>query len=57
MTNGCQATVIAPTAMEADGLASWMCVVGIDGASEVLKDRNGVRAVVAQGDRIWKSEP
>ena len=57
VTNGCQATVIAPTAMEADGLASWMCVVGIDGASEVLKDRNGVRAVVAQGDRIWKSEP
>ena len=56
VTNQCQATVIASTAMEADGLASWICVVGIDGASEVLKKRVRAHAVVAQGDRVWKSE-
>jgi len=56
VTNRCQATVIAPTAMEADGLASWICVVGVEGAPEVVKNRKGIRAVVAQDGRIWKSE-
>ncbi len=55
VTNRCQATVIASTAMLADGVASWLCVEGIERGTAILKSRADLSGVLKQGQRVYRS--
>ena len=55
VTNRCQATVVAPTAMLADGVASWLCVEGVERGIEILTSRTDLRGVLKQGERFYRS--
>lgn len=50
------ATVIAPTAADADAIATWLMVEGPDGAENIVGSLPGVEACLISGDgEIWTS--
>jgi thiamine biosynthesis lipoprotein len=60
LTHRRQATVVAPDGMTADALSSAMCVLGTDGAEEVLEQFPGVACRIDDVDsdgrvRTWRS--
>ena len=50
------ATVIAPTATDADALATWFMVVGFEEARAIVESRPDIEACLITSDGIWKSE-
>ena len=50
------ATVIAPTATEADALATYFMVAGLDEARGFVESHEGIEACLISSDGIWKSE-
>jgi thiamine biosynthesis lipoprotein len=48
MTNRCHATVVAPSGMVADALASTLCVLGPEKSKPFLKNYPGVHALITQ---------
>ena len=50
------ATVIAPTATEADALATYFMVVGLDEARRFVESHSEIEACLITSDAIWKSE-
>ena len=50
------ATVIAPTATEADALATYFMVVGLDEARSFVESHRGIEACLITSDDTWKSE-
>jgi len=50
------ATVIAPTATEADALATFFMVVGVDEARSWLGQHPGIEACLITSEGTWKSE-
>lgn len=49
------ATVVAPTATEADALATYFMVIGFEAAQEYIKAHPGIEACLICSDRTWKS--
>ena len=50
------ATVIAPTATEADALATYFMVAGLDEARSFVESHRGIEACLITSDGTWKSE-
>lgn len=50
------ATVIAPTATEADALATYFMVIGTAPAKEYVEAHDGIEACLISSDGIWRSE-
>ena len=50
------ATVVAPTAAEADALATWFMVIGFDEAREKVQADPDIEACLITSEGIWKSE-
>lgn len=50
------ATVIAPTATEADALATCFMVMGTEEAKEYVNSHDGIEACLISSEGIWKSE-
>lgn len=50
------ATVVAPTATEADALATYFMVIGFSEAREYVEARPGIEACLICSDEIWTSE-
>ena len=50
------ATVIAPTATEADALATWFMVIGAGEAAAWVSAHDGIEACLISSDSVWKSE-
>lgn len=49
------ATVIAPTATEADALATYFMVIGFDEARTWVEEHDGIEACLITSDNIWTS--
>lgn len=49
------ATVVAPTATEADALATYFMVIGFPEAVEYIEAHPGIEACLISSDDIWKS--
>ena len=49
------ATVVAPTAAEADALATVFMVIGFDAARDFLETRPDLEAYLITSDSIWSS--
>ena len=50
------ATVVAPTATEADALATYFMVIGFDEARRYIEAHPGIEACLICSDNIWYSE-
>ncbi len=50
------ATVVAPTATQADALATYFMVVGLQEARSFVEAHPGIEACLITSDGIWKSE-
>ena len=50
------ATVIAPTATEADALATFFMVIGFDDARDWVEGHDGIEACLITSDSTWTSE-
>lgn len=50
------ATVVAPTATQADALATYFMVIGFGQAREYIEAHPGIEACLICSDKIWKSE-
>ena len=50
------ATVVAPTATEADALATFFMVIGPDEARDYVESHDGIEACLISQGSIWKSE-
>ena len=50
------ATVVAPTATDADALATWFMVVGLDEARSYVEAHPDIEACLITSDSTWKSE-
>lgn len=50
------ATVVAPTATEADALATYFMVIGFDEAREYIEAHPGIEACLICSDSVWTSE-
>ena len=50
------ATVVAPTATEADALATYFMVIGPDEARDYVEAHEGIEACLICQDSIWRSE-
>ena len=50
------ATVIAPTATDADALATWFMVTGFGDARDYVQSHNGIEACLITSDGIWYSD-
>ena len=50
------ATVIAPTATDADALATYFMVIGFDAARSWTENHDGIQACLITPEQIWTSE-
>lgn len=50
------ATVVAPTATEADALATYFMVIGLDEARTYVESHPGIEACLISSDGTWESE-